>query len=220
MTFLQSYVGKKILMAITGLFMLAFLLAHMLGNMTFHLGPEAINSYARQLQSLGPLLWVQRILLILVFILHFWLGLCLSLGSAGTGTAKYALRKYQRASPASRSMIYTGLIVLAFGIYHLLHLTFRVTNPEFYQFTDQAGHLDVYKMTGLSLSNHLISLVYFFGLAALLFHVWHGLGSFFQTMGWNNDTSQPLVERGSKIVALILFLAYLSIPASFLLFGL
>lgn len=220
MNFLQSFGGKKILMALSGLLMLMFLLAHMLGNLAFHLGPEAINSYARHLQDLWPLLWSQRIFLVLVLILHVWLGISLSLENYQASSAKYAVRKYQRATPASRSMIYTGLVILGFVIYHLLHFTFRVTNPEIYQFTDQAGHLDVYRMAGLGFASPLVVLLYLGALVAVLLHVWHGLGSLLQTMGWNSAFYHPLVEKGSNTVAVVLFLGFISIPITFLLFGL
>jgi succinate dehydrogenase / fumarate reductase cytochrome b subunit len=220
MNFLQSFGGKKILMALTGLLMLMFLLAHMLGNLAFHLGPEAINAYARHLQDLGPLLWVQRIFLILVLILHVWLGISLSLENYRANAVKYTVRKYQRATPASRSMIYTGLIILAFAIYHLLHFTFRVTTPEIYQFTDPTGHLDIYKMAGLGFASPVVVLLYLGGLVAVLLHIWHGLGSLLQTMGFNSDFYQPLVEKGSNTIAVVLFLGFISIPVTFLLFGL
>ncbi|MFP4213277.1 MAG: succinate dehydrogenase cytochrome b subunit [Desulfohalobiaceae bacterium] len=219
MNFLQSFGGKKILMALSGLLMLMFLLAHMLGNLAFHLGPEAINSYAKHLQDLGPLLWSNRIFLILVLILHVWLGISLSLENYRAGGAKYAVRNYQRATLASRSMIYTGLVILIFTIYHLLHFTFRITNPEIYQFTDPTGHLDIYKMAGLGFASPITVLLYLVGLIAVLLHIWHGVGSLLQTMGWNSDYYQPLVERGSNTVALVLFLGFISIPVSFLLFG-
>ena len=220
MSFLKSTVGKKLLMAISGLFMLAFLIAHMLGNMAFHLGPEAINSYARHLDSLAPLIWMQRIVLIAFLILHVWLGISFSLENYRSKTANYSVSKNLRSTLASRTMIYSGLVILGFALYHLLHFTFQITNPEVYQFTDPTGHQDIYKMAGLSFTSPLISFVSLIGLCAVLLHVWHGVGSFLQTLGWNNDKTQPLVEQGSHALALILFLAYLSIPAYFLLFGL
>lgn len=214
----RSTVGKKVVMAITGLIMVLFLIAHMLGNLNFHLGAEAINSYARHLEDLGPVLWAARGFFILALGLHVWAGISLALENARARGTKYAVRQYKQAGLPSRSMIYTGPLIFAFGVYHLLHFTFQVTDPQIYHYVN--GHVDVYRMAGLSFVQPLTLLFYFAGLAAVLLHLWHGLGSLFQSMGWNNDRSMPVVNLGSRVVVVALIAAYLSVPLAFLWLGL
>lgn len=209
---ISSTVGKKILMAVTGILMALFLVAHALGNAAFLVGQEAINAYAHHLQSLGPLLWLERAIMLGVLVVHIWMGLSLTLENWKAKPEKYQVRRYVKTGFASRTMLYTGLIILAFLIYHLLHFTIRVTNPGISEFVDASGRHDVYTLALRSFEQAVITLLYIAGLAAVLLHLWHGLGSFFQTMGWNTDRSMPLVDAGGKVVATVLFLGFIAIP--------
>jgi len=213
----RSTIGRKILMAVTGLFMVLFILAHVLGNSTFFLGPEGINAYAARLKSLGEFLWVERIFMIGVTVIHIWLGIVLSLENSKT-KPKYVERRYLRSPLSARIMIYTGLIILAFVVYHLLHFTFQVTNPDFSEMLDAAGRPDVYGMGMESFQKLPIVLAYSIALIALLLHLWHGIESLFQTMGWNNDRTQPLLDRGGKTVSALVFIGFLLIPGAVYLF--
>jgi len=220
MQFWQTAVGRKIIMALTGLLMILFLLGHMAGNLSFFLGPEVINAYAEHIKSLGPLLWLERLFMVAVLVVHVWLGINLTLENSKARPEKYEYKKYLRTTFSSRTMIYTGLIILGFLIYHLLHFTLRLTNPEHYQFVDVGGHFNVYKMAGLSFANIFISLIYTGAMGAVLLHLWHGVASFFQTMGWNSDKYLPKIENLSKTLSMIIFLVFISIPAFFYFFGL
>jgi succinate dehydrogenase / fumarate reductase cytochrome b subunit len=209
---IHSIVGKKILMAVTGILMALFLVGHALGNSTFLIGQEAINTYAHHIQSLGPLLWLERLIMLAVLAVHIWMGLSLTLENWKAKPQKYQVKRYVRTEFASRTMIYTGLIILAFLIYHLLHFTIRVTHPDISGLHDAAGRHDVYTLALRSFGQVLVSLIYLVGLAAVLLHLWHGLGSFFQTMGWNSDRTMATTDIGGKIAAAVLFLGFMAIP--------
>ncbi len=215
----QSAVGRKLIMALTGILMVLFLCAHVLGNMAFHFGPDAINAYAAHLKSLPPLLWLERAAMLAALAVHIWFGITLTLENYRSRPVNYTYRKYLTATFSSRTMIFTGLAILAFIIYHLLHFTVKVTSPENYYTIGPEGHLDVYKMAGLSFAHPFITIVYIIALAAVLLHIWHGIASFFQTFGWNNDTTRPVVERASYTASVLIFLLFISIPLSFLLLG-
>ncbi len=215
----QTSVGKKLLMAGTGLLMLLFLIGHMLGNLSFYWGADALNAYAEHLRALGPALWVERLIMAGVLVLHVVLGITLFLENSRANPVRYATIRYQEAGPASRTMFYTGLVILAFVIYHLLHFTVRVTNPAIYEAASGEGHFGVYQMAEMSFQSPWISLIYLAAMAAVLIHLSHGIGSFFQTMGWNTDQSRGWVETGSLVLAAVLSAALVSIPVAFSVFG-
>jgi succinate dehydrogenase / fumarate reductase cytochrome b subunit len=216
----EKTVLRKVLMAVTGVVLILFVLAHMLGNTSFFAGPEGINAYAQHLKELWPLVWAERIGVGAALILHVWMGVTLTLENSRAKPAKYAMRKYQRAGLSSRTMIYTGLIVLAFLVYHLLHFTFGVTNPELYRLTDASGRHDVYAMGVESFRRLSVTAVYVVAMIALFSHLWHGAGSFFQTMGWSSDWTRSLSENGGRVFAFLLFLGFVSVPGTFFVLGL
>ncbi len=154
----ERSLALKILMAGSGVLMLLFLLAHMLGNTTILGGPGSLNAYAKHIQGLGPLLWVERIFMLAVLVLHIFLGVMLTLENWQARPEGYAVRKYRRSTFSSRTMIFSGLVILAFIIYHLLHFTFLVTNPGVSHLVDEAGRHDVYSMVVLSFRNFFIFL--------------------------------------------------------------
>ncbi len=215
----QTSVGKKLLMALTGILMVLFLVGHMLGNLSFYWGADALNAYAEHLRALGPALWVERLIMAGVLVLHVALGLTLFWENSRAKPERYAKSAYQEAGPASRTMLYTGLAILAFVVYHLLHFTVRVTNPAIYEAASGEGHFGVYQMAEMSFQNPWISLIYFLAVAAVLIHLSHGVGSFFQSVGWNTDRTMAWVQTGSYVLAGILFATLVSIPAAFCLFG-
>ncbi|MCF8085619.1 MAG: succinate dehydrogenase cytochrome b subunit [Desulfohalobiaceae bacterium] len=215
----QTSVGKKLLMALTGILMLLFLVGHTLGNLSFYWGADALNAYAEHLRALGPLLWIERLIMAGVLVLHVALGITLFWENSQAKPVRYAKSRYQEAGPASRTMFYTGLVILAFVVYHLLHFTVRVTNPAIYEAASGEGHFGVYRMAEMSFQSPWISLIYLAAMAAVLIHLSHGVGSFFQSVGWNTDWTKAWVNTGSYVLAGILFATLVSIPAAFCLFG-
>ena len=215
----QTNVGKKLLMALTGILMVLFLLGHMLGNLSFYWGADALNAYAEHLRALGPALWVERLIMAGVLVLHVALGITLFWENSQAKPERYAKVRYQRAGTASRTMFYTGLAILAFVIYHLLHFTVRVTNPAIYEAASGEGHFGVYQMAEMSFQSPWISLIYFVAMAAVLIHLSHGIGSFFQSLGWNTDRTMGWVNTGSLVLAAVVSAALVSIPVAFCVFG-
>jgi len=197
-------------MAITGLMLLGFLVIHLCGNSLIYIG--WINAYGERLHSMPPLVWGFRLFMIGVFILHVFFGIQLTLENNSARPQAYAVKKNLRASFSGRTMIWTGLLVVAFLIYHLLHFTARMTNPEISTGIDAMGRLDVFKMVVLSFNNLAISGTYIAAMIVLTLHLTHGIQSVVQTFGLNNDKTIPVVEKVGTGAAFILFLGYAAIP--------
>lgn len=194
---LMSSLMKKFVMAVTGFVLAAFLLVHMLGNLqTLEGCPTAINVYAHTLQTLPwEFLWGFRAVLALCFVLHFSMAFLLVLENNKARPQKYAVRKYLVATPAARSMIYTGVVVIAFILIHILHYTVLKLNPEFKQldwvatsgiYEGKTLH-DVYAMMILGFSNVWVSLGYIVAMVIIAIHLSHGVSSMFQSIGIRDE---------------------------------
>ena len=215
MSMLKSSVGRKIIMGVTGLILILFITGHVLGNMSLYAGPGGINAYAEHLHSLGPLVWVFRLIMLVLFAVHITFGVQLSLENRTATPVNYAIKKRMKTTFSSESMLYTGLILLAFLIYHLLHFTVQITNPAISSHNlplDAAMRPDVYSMVVLSFQKTAIALIYIVAMIALFLHLTHGLSSFVQTLGWNNGPSQEKVTLIGKLVAVVFLLGYVAIP--------
>jgi succinate dehydrogenase / fumarate reductase, cytochrome b subunit len=210
MRILTSSVGRKILMSITGQLLIIFVLIHLIGNSTIYFG--LINAYAEHLHALPPLVWAFRLFMLCAVAVHICYGTMLTLENKAANPGAYAVKKNLKASFASENMIWTGLLIAAFIVYHLFQFTAKAT-PDIVVSMDALNRVDVYKMVVTSFSNGLISVVYAFAMVMLFLHLSHGIPSFLQTMGWNNEKTIPVFGTGGKVVAAILMLAYISIPA-------
>ncbi|MCX8027246.1 MAG: succinate dehydrogenase cytochrome b subunit [Thermodesulfovibrionales bacterium] len=214
MRFVENPVGKKIAMSVTGFLLLAFLFIHLIGNSTIYLGPDGINTYAKGLHSLPPVVWTFRIVMLIIFALHIYFGIKVTLENRQAKPNGYAISKNINSTLSSRTMIWTGLIVLAFVVYHLLHFTLQVTQPHFItsKNLDYLGRPDVFKMIVLSFQRIGITLIYAIGLLSLMLHLTHGIQSLMQTVGLNNERFMPKFRLFGLIIAVFLLVAYLSIP--------
>jgi succinate dehydrogenase / fumarate reductase cytochrome b subunit len=210
---LKTSVGRKLAMAGTGQFLLLFLLGHAAGNATLWAG--AINSYAAHLHALPPLVWVFRTALLALVGLHAWQGVTLWLENRKAGGGAYAVTSYRRATVSSRTMIWTGLAIAGFLIYHLLHLTVQVIHPEAAAAThaDTSGRPDVHRMLVSGFAHAGTAAIYALGMAALGLHLYHGIASSVQTFGLNGPRSFPWLERAGSLLALVVAAAFLAIPA-------
>ena len=208
----RSSVGRKAIVAITGILLLGFVIAHLLGNLLVFGGPELLNAYAVKLRHLGPWLWVARAGLLATVTVHIWMTIQLARENRRARGVGYRLRRPETSTLASRTMMLSGLVVLAYIVYHLLHFTFRITNPQISHMVDGAGRYDVYSMVVLSFQQPLIATVYVIAMALLCLHLSHGIGSFFQTMGWNDDHSRRLTGVAGRVLALAIFVGYSAIP--------
>ncbi len=216
-SFFQSSIGKKVLMAISGILLYGFVVAHMTGHLLMFQGQDKYNAYAKFLQDLGGLLWVARIGLLVIVIVHILTAVKLTLENQAARPVKYFNQQTNKASYASLTMKYSGLIVLAFIIYHLLHFTFKATHPEFSGMMDTLGRHDVYNMMVVSFTNPLLAIAYILSIGLLCIHLSHGFFSFFQTLGLNSPKIEPKLKLVSNAVGLGIFLGFASVPTAILL---
>jgi succinate dehydrogenase / fumarate reductase cytochrome b subunit len=218
MHFPTSTVGRKIVMALTGQVLIAFILFHISGNSTifFH----KLNAYVVGLHALPVIVWGGRAILVLAFGLHIWCGTVLKIENNSAKPDAYAITNLRNATFAGRYQSWTGLIIAAFLIYHLLQFTFRMTNPAISADThiDTLGRPDVFTMVFQSFRNIGISGIYVIALAALGLHLLHGIQSSLQTEGLNNEQTLPVIVKAGTVASIILFVWYLAIPAA-IVFG-
>jgi succinate dehydrogenase / fumarate reductase cytochrome b subunit len=211
----QSSLGKKYVMAISGLLLLLFVIAHMIGNLQIFLGKEVINSYAHFLQSNPEILWPARIGLLVLAILHVTTALQLAAANRRARPVGYDDGKVYGASFASQAILFSGLIVLAFIIYHLLHFTIGVIQDEAltyrYSLKGEPVH-DVYRMMIQGFSNPWISMIYLICMGLLCLHLSHGVSAMFQSLGWRKKAYARVIDRSAKVAALVIFLGNSSIP--------
>jgi succinate dehydrogenase / fumarate reductase cytochrome b subunit len=211
--FYRSAVGKKWVMAITGIVLLGYVLAHMIGNLKVYLGPDEINHYGEFLRELlVPLLprtvalWLMRIGLIAAFALHIHAAYSLTVLNHRARGAGYATqRDYIAANFASRTMRWSGVIVGLFVLYHLADLTWGFANPDFVR-----G--DPYHNMVESLSRWPVALLYIVANLALGLHIFHGAWSMFQSLGWNNPRFNPWRRRFAEAFAAVIVVANVSFP--------
>jgi succinate dehydrogenase / fumarate reductase, cytochrome b subunit len=192
---LDSSIGKKIVMAVTGAILSGFVLAHMIGNLQAFIpdGGHALDRYGAMLREMlhGAGLWLARGVLLLATVLHVWAFVSLTRQSRVARPEGYRKAAYREASWASRSMRLTGPILLVFIVYHLLHMTTGHVHPSF-----EEGKVYRNLITGLSVT--WVALFYLLAMAALAFHVWHGVWSMLQTVG----ASHPRWNKARKTLAI------------------
>jgi succinate dehydrogenase / fumarate reductase cytochrome b subunit len=220
-----SSVGKKFIMAITGLALFLFVFGHMAGNLQVFLGPESLNRYGAFLQGLGDLLWLVRIGLLATVLLHIWSAIQLTVENRAARPQPYAQQQLVAASYASRTMIWSGFIIAAFVIYHLLHFTAQVkavnlTGKDFATLEDAQGRHDVYAMVVLGFRNPVVSIFYIIAMTLLCMHLSHGVSAMFQSLGWKSPAYTPVIDRSAQAISWIIYLGYISIPISVLAGGL
>jgi len=203
-------------MALTGLALMGFVLIHMLGNLQVFAGAEALNSYSHALEDLGPLLWVARIGLLVTFFLHLYLAIVLTKENRSARPVQYRYKDTIKATLTSRTMILSGLVILAYIIYHLMHFTFRTADPSLANLKDISGHHDVYRMVILGFSNLYVSLTYLVALVFLAAHLHHGASSVVQTLGLNCPKWKKFTRFIGPVIATIVLVGYGSIPIAVL----
>jgi succinate dehydrogenase / fumarate reductase cytochrome b subunit len=192
----DSSVGAKILVALTGLGLTGFVVFHMIGNLKVFQGPDAVNGYAYFLKhDLGTLLWLARGGLLAIFVLHIVLAVRLKLRSVAARPVPYQFRGNVAATTAGRTMIWTGVVVGLFTLFHLAHFTFgwvkgAETSPGVFQnyleLKDAKGRHDVYSMVVAGFTNPWLVGLYVVAQGALFVHLMHGVQSSFQTLGLKN----------------------------------
>lgn len=218
--FWRSSIGKKWLVATTGLALLGFVIAHLAGNLQMFAGAEKINAYAEFLHANQKPLWVARIGLIACFFTHIAATLTLVRLNSAARPQAYALTKSVQSKVSTKTMAFSGLTVLSFVVFHLLHYTLRVTDPRF-KLTSEGGLLasthDVYQMVVLGFQNPLISGFYVLSIGLLALHLSHGISSAFQTFGIESKRSAKWVPAAGRLLSAAILVGYASIPLAVLL---
>ena len=212
----RSSIGRKALMAVSGFILFGFLIAHLFGNLLVFSGPEALNAYALKLRKLGPGLWLARGLLLTALITHVWTSIQLAIENRRARQQRYAVYHPSETTWAARTMMLSGALLLAYLVYHLLHFTFHVAHPALTRVADGAGHPNVYAMVVMSFRHWPIVAAYVVGVGVVCAHLSHGIASGVQTLGLNNERTLKIVTRLARLVALAIFLGYISIPAAVL----
>jgi succinate dehydrogenase / fumarate reductase, cytochrome b subunit len=215
----STAVGKKVVMAVTGVILVGFVIAHMLGNLKIFLGQEAIDKYALFLREVGEplfpyevLLWAARIILLISVVLHIVAAVELTRMNWAARPQNYTAKKALASTYASRTMRYSGVIVGLFVVYHLLHFTAGLVGYAPGQF----GHLKVYSNVVAGFSVWYVSLFYILAMAALCLHLDHGIWSMFQTLGLNNNRAISALRTIARAVAILVFAGFISVPVAVL----
>ena len=207
----HSSLGKKYVMAITGLLLFLFVIVHMAGNLQVYLGREAMNTYAALLASKPALLWTARVGLLIITMLHIISALQLAAENRAARPQNYAEGK-PIATFASRTILVSGLIIFAFIVYHLMHFTLGVTNPDFADLQDPLGQHDVYQMVIEGFRNPYVSVFYIVSMGLLCLHLSHGVSSLFQSLGIRRKTTVASFNRFAQVSAFVIFVGNCSIP--------
>jgi len=214
-----TVVGKKVVMAVTGIVLVGFVIAHMLGNLKIFLGTEAIDEYAVFLRTVGEpaipagvLLWVVRTVLLVCVALHITAAVQLTRMNWAARPRGYDTKKSIATTYAARTMRWGGVIVVLFIIYHLLHLTAGVVGFRPGEFVD----LSVYHNVVAAFSVWYIALFYVVAMASLCLHLDHGVWSMLQTLGWNNAWTTRSLQILSRGLSLVVFVGFISVPVAVL----
>src|SRR4051812_32049494 len=178
---LRSSIGRKFFMAATGLVLFGFVTGHLVGNLQVFLPPEKINAYGHMLESLGAALWLIRGFLLVCVVVHIWLGIQLALENRAARPQGYGVDFVNRATLAFRVMARTGIVVLAFILFHLAHYSFRAGHPEWsehtYTLTSGIQVRDIHTMMVQGFSNVWVSGFYILAVGILAYHLSHGVSS-------------------------------------------
>lgn len=209
LTFYSTSIGKKVVMAITGLILFGFVVGHMLGNLQVFMGANQMNAYAAMLKANATLLWGVRIVLLVAVILHIVAAVQLTRMSQRSRPEGYHYKDVIQADYAARTMRWSGPIIAVFVIYHLLHFTTGSVHPRF-------DVHDVYRNVISGFRVWPVSLFYIIAMVALAFHLWHGVWSMFQTLGLINPKSDKIIHRLAAIATLALVIGFISIPMAVL----
>jgi succinate dehydrogenase / fumarate reductase cytochrome b subunit len=221
LTLHRTTIGKKVIMAVTGLIWIGFLAGHMYGNLKAFGGPEYFNAYAEGLRTFGEpifghahLLWLARLGLYTALVLHVWSFWQLYQRNEASREINYVVHRKVQADPAALTMRWGGVFILLFIIYHLMHFTFGVpgVHPDF--IWEDAYHNLV---AGFRSYWYIPSIVYILGMIALGFHLYHGAWSLFQTLGLNSRTYTKLIRGLAWVLAIVLPLGFIAVPVAVML---
>lgn len=207
--FYRSTIGKKIIMATTGLILVAFVVAHMAGNTLIFQGPDRLNAYSRFLHGTGELLWLVRVVLLVSVLLHIDAAVQLTLRAKAARPMGYAERVPQVSTFAARTIRWGGALLLVFIVFHILHFTTGTFLPAY-----RPG--DVYANVVTGLRVWPVAVFYLVAMAALGLHLYHGAWSSIRTLGLARPKPRPLARPIAAIVAIVVALGFALVPLAVL----
>jgi len=205
--FFEATIVKKAIMAVTGIILFGFVTGHLLGNLQVFLGAERLNAYAAFLKGNLELLWGTRIVLLIAVALHIIVTIQLAGVKSQARPVAYAKKNNAHSSLASRTMYYSGPMIAAFVIYHLLHMTVGMVHPNF-------SDTQVYANLVYGFQQWPVSLAYVVAIGFLCLHLNHGIYSLFQTLGLAHPSYTPRIKAAARIISILFFVGYCSIPAA------
>ena len=213
----RTVIGKKIVMAVTGVVLIGFVIGHVLGNLKIFSGPNEINAYSRFLREVGQpelgygqLLWIVRIVLLACVALHITAAVQLTRMNWAARPIGYTMKRNIETSFAARVMRWGGLLLVVFIIFHLLHLTGGFVGFSAGQFK----HLAVYQNVVAAFAVWPIALFYILAMCALCLHLSHGIWSMLQTLGWSTARNEAKLKLLSRGIAFVVFIGFTSVPVA------
>ncbi len=215
-SYVRSSVGAKQIMAVTGLGLLLFAIVHMAGHLGMFAGRDAYNTYAHTLQSLGALKWAARAGLVGILAVHVIMAIALTRANGAARPQKYAVFHTRKTTFFARTMTMTGLVILAFVVYHLAHFTLGWVQPAHFHTVDGQGRYDAYTMFVMGFRNVPILISYLVAVTLLSFHLTHGASSWLQSLGWRHPKYDPALDKLGPLLGLGLALGYAAPPLAVL----
>ncbi len=207
-----SSVGSKYVMALTGLGLMMFVIVHMSGNLLIYFGKDALNAYAHNFTEHPVLLWSARGGLLAIFLIHLLFALRTERDNESARPIRYVYEDTIQASWASRHMMLTGVVILLFVIYHLLHFTFGIVDPDDFKYAIEPKEGDVAGMVIAGFQQPLIAASYILAQVFLGLHLWHGGSSWLQHLGLNGRGYDTVVNYVGPVVAAVVVAGNCSIP--------
>jgi succinate dehydrogenase / fumarate reductase cytochrome b subunit len=214
LTIPDTTIGKKVVMAVSGLVLFGFVIGHMLGNLQVYLGSKAFNEYAKLLHDMPALLWGTRFALLLAVVAHVASALQLTARNKKARPTGYKMQKSRTTSAAAKSMTYGGIAIVLYVIYHLAHFTFGVTKGLGYDHLpmDANGLPDVYFNVVTSFQVPWCAALYVVANVVLGFHLYHGAWSLFQTLGLNHRRYNETLRSAASAIAIATVAGFMAVP--------
>jgi len=215
-SFLSSTIGLKIVMGVSGALLGLFLIAHVIGNLEIFIGADAINHYGVLLRTLPPLLWAMRIGLLVLVVLHIWSAVRLWALNRAARPVGYAVKRNQTTTLFARTMIYSGIIVAAFVVYHILHFTTHDVEPSYEHLLDLEGRHDIFGMVTDAFRRPAVAGFYVLSVVLLGFHLSHGIASMIHTLGMNHPRYNPTWRHVGAVIAALITIGFVMVPLAIL----
>ncbi len=214
LSFVGTTIGKKVVMAVTGLVLFGFVIGHMLGNLQVFLGPEVYNGYAEGLRELGALLWLARGILLVAVVLHIAMAVQLVVRTSAARPVGYRVKQDTATTFAAKTMKVSGFLLLFFILFHLAHFTF----PGIALGAYEASHTgDVYSNFRNAFSIPWVVALYVAAQIVLGLHIYHGSWSLLQTLGLNNPLRNAALTGTARFIALVVTAGNIILPFGVLL---